>query len=276
MSRQEHPEQRGGNRGNQVDFFAGLNMLLISNPTLDVVAGELRTAQPVWSNVYRRARGTRIPGTYDGAIKGALADAHVDHVITRLAQSGDLPGEIDLHPIPMRSKTTRFQFLEDKNGNLIAVNRRTQNIVSDFDNFFTAEGLPVICEVKTGKNRQGRKGYLDALKPEVINQKLEPFQEFFETDQLAYVIVAFTPPMNLQLEREQQFVAKGGVMISLPISHDDLQHAVDRFRIAEEQSKRDKQDKKKRRRRSQTSQSTQRPVIDDATQERLRNIFPGQ
>lgn len=218
-----------------------IEVTLGSNPAFEALAERLRTTQPAWRKVFRNARRDHrmIPSQHDRGFLGAL---HVKHVIAQAA-STDFSGSINIDPIADGAESRSYRFRRNTLGGTDAFHKGRREVEAEYDALFLVEDLPVVCEVKitNRRNRNIGGGYAPALDAETVTNKFKPLQEHYDTEgPFGYMVVSLPHVINLEAEREQQFMQRGGIIVALPTTLEEFDSKTAEFQASLAQSARDR------------------------------------
>ena len=158
-------------------------------------------------------------------VPGALAEAHVDRVVTKFALEN--PGA-KLDVIPKNSTTENYRFVRGSNGNLKAIEKNSRGEIprdiAEYDKIVVINGLPVVIEVKASNSNVHTGTPQDTNR---LNKRMAPLKEFFGTDTFGYVIVSPQQKNMIRLRQPFRENTRGILLPKFPFSREDLKMYAD-------------------------------------------------
>jgi hypothetical protein len=210
------------------DPSLNMDVKLTSNAAVEAFASRLRTAEPNWEDIFQQAHANAGRSRNTEHFTGLVAEAHVTRVLHDL--SAEQEGRFNLDPIPRNADSENYRFRKDAEGNVVAWRKDRREAAGEYDILFEA-GIPVLGEVKATTSRSGGVSRRDLLGKKAIEKKFGPLQEYYSqqgVDEFGYMAISVPdvlitdPPREEDGEilienHEQLFVARGGILVVLPI-----------------------------------------------------------
>jgi len=186
---------------------------LATNDTLNRLAVHVRNRPVDFASLARKkdkyldesnAAGVYAERHVQSSIYDAITHAHIKKIM--------------VSPIPRNAETLHYKFRRSKMGTgIIAQDLGTGNDKSEYNYIGVAQGLPFVVEVKT-RSQYTRSGGIEAIETsqESIQTKLEPLQDFFNTNRFGYI--AAGPRLVFRPTVQERFKSRGGIIVEFPMS----------------------------------------------------------
>ncbi len=133
---------------------------------------------------------------------------------------------VDLNPIEEKAITRRYLFIKVYD-NIVVYLRRQKRTYSDFDHVIVVENVPVLFEIKLAQYQTGGRKFFHShvvpcMHPSRVNQVLAPVKEYFRTKECAYVLVISPDQINEASPIQNDFKARGGLLVPFYTTKDDF------------------------------------------------------
>ncbi len=231
--------------------------MLERNKLLEEIAYQLAYAEPDWDQIITRFLNTPYGGSgyYDDTnLKARLSEIHLRNALERIClQYGE---RVVFDPIPSGAKAGRYIFeIDEKTDNLVVrvakekirknwaernrlvslglIEESTEppvysifsntNEYSEIDLLMTADGLPVLFEIKltnlhlcseNAKVPPSSRGINYAMRPGRVADIIDPLLEYFKTGSCAYVLVVPEDLLMPDNKVQKKFTEElGGIIV---------------------------------------------------------------
>ncbi len=207
-----------------------------TNPHLIQLAEFLVTRPRDFDRVFRQitagVRQTIGNASAPENVRGALLEAYVRYMIER--SMGGRSG-VETNPIPDGEENGRYLFKRKVGGGIEAIDKErlltvgVNPVVAEYDTIFIVDkDLPtevrVVGEVKSVKKR-GRESFasLFGVSASDIGKKLDPLVSLWGRKRFGFMAVGLSDTVVTANGFGQEFADRGGVMVPLPISLDEIE-----------------------------------------------------
>lgn len=200
-----------------------LDVHLVTTPTLRKIVYELKYHhKPDWIAISKKVKNATTASADPHQISGAMAEIDIRMFLEKSSRASQ--GSIVVDPIAHNSKTERFLFARTTENTFVVVDPQKQERIIEYDVLTVIDGIPVVWEVKSqirkrSRNNKGKGHSLnEVLRIKHINQLFTPLQEYFDSKDFGYVVVATKEVIRPASPLQQGFCKNGGILIPHPAS----------------------------------------------------------
>jgi len=198
-----------------------MTLIAYRNELLYRISQRLSRRRPNWDRIMETAaplfESSNVP------TGGKLAEMHLRVALEEINDELEARDRVVFDPISHDDSTRNYYFTNYESG-LRVLRKSDGQVYSEIDDIVVVDGLPVLFEIKTGKNyrkspsnrRKGASlGAKHAMEAGRMEYLLHPIKECFGTSVCGYVLVI--PPEHIvpTFQHQQRFRLSGGLLVPL-------------------------------------------------------------